>query len=133
VLRHLDAYLVTSGKANVKIPVRNFDLSYSEYLLLLHVSDVVLTLSKFNEGWNATAHEAMLLGTPVIGSGKGGMAELLEGGGQLICRDLSALPELVEYALAHTAALSENGYGFASQFTIERFNLAWQNLVARFE
>ena len=35
--------------------------------------------------WNRTAHEAMLVGTPVIGSGRAGMRELLEAGGQLIC------------------------------------------------
>ena len=64
----------------INIPVVNLSLNYKEYLCLLKASSVVVTMSKFKEGWCLTAHEAMLCKTPVIGSGKGGMRELLEGG-----------------------------------------------------
>ena len=46
--------------------------------MLLQAASVAVTMSKFNEGWCRTAHEAMLCKTPVVGSGMGGMGELLE-------------------------------------------------------
>ena len=130
-LKDWDVYLVTSGRQEVEIPARDLELDYDEYCLLLHVSDVVLTLSKFKEGWNATAHEAMLAGTPVIGSGLGGMAELLEGGQQIICKELGALPESVAYAVAHASSLGTKGRQWAMQFTMGRFQQAWMSLIGR--
>ena len=132
-IKYLDAHFITSGEERVKIPARNFKLSYQEYCLLLRASDIVLTLSKFDEGWNATAHEAMLSGTPVIGSGLGGMAELLEGGSQLICYNFDSLRGLVSYALQNSTELGEKGRRFAAQFTLQRFAGAWQDLVSRYE
>ena len=64
-------------------------------------------MSKFLEGWNRTAHEAMLCRTPVIGSGTGGMRELLLGGQQIICEDIKTLPEIVDYAIKNAFALGE--------------------------
>jgi glycosyltransferase involved in cell wall biosynthesis len=127
-LKDLDAYLVTSGRKEVDIPTLNLDLTYKDYLLLLKTSSVVITMSKFKEGWNRTAHEAMLCKTPVIGSGLGGMKELLEGGGQVVCRDFGALKEKVNYVLEHPE-LGERGYDFAKQFTVKRFNDEWLNLI----
>jgi glycosyltransferase involved in cell wall biosynthesis len=112
----------------VKISAPNLNLSYGEYLLLLKSSSVVITMSTFKEGWNRTAHEAMLCKTPVVGSGLGGMQELLDGGGQIICEDFSQLREKVLYVLDHPE-IGEKGYEFAKQFTIERFNEAWLNLI----
>ena len=86
-LKDLNVHLVTSGVKAVDIPATNFNGSYREYLMLLKASEVAITMSKFKEGWCMTAHEAMLCKTPVIGSGKGGMKELLERGGQIICTD----------------------------------------------
>ena len=63
-------------------------LSFQEYLILLKASTVVLTMSLFKEGWCRVAHEALLLGTPVIGSGAGGMTEVLAQGGGIICERL---------------------------------------------
>ncbi len=88
-------------------------------------------MSKFLEGWNITAHEAMLCQTPVIGSGKGGMRELLEGGGQIICTEFSELPRHIDYALKNQQELGFKGYEFASQFTLEKFETEWLNLVDR--
>ncbi len=122
-------HLVTSGEPDVRLPCPNFNLPYREYLLLLKASSVVVTLSKFREGWCRTAHEAMLCKTPVVGSGAGGMAELLEGGGQFICRDVSELPHMVETAMSRSEAVGEEGYKFASALTVERFEREWSELI----
>jgi glycosyltransferase involved in cell wall biosynthesis len=129
-LKDLDVHLVTSGRKEVDIPTLNLNLNYKDYLLLLKASSAVITMSKFKEGWNRTAHEAMLCKTPVIGAGLGGMRELLEGGGQIICEDFNRLKQDVAYVLDHPE-LGERGYAFARQFTIERFNREWLNLIER--
>lgn len=129
-LKGLDAYFVTSGAKDVNLPAVHLNVSYREYLMLLRASSVVVTMSKFNEGWCRTAHEAMLCKTPVVGSGLGGMGELLEGGKQIICPDFSKLRDCVEYAMADLK-LEEAGYTFASQnrFTLGAFKDKWVNLV----
>lgn len=127
-LKGLPAHLVTSGKPTVQLPALNLDLSYREYLCLLKASALVLTMSKFKEGWCITAHEAMLLGTPVIGSGLGGMGELLEGGNQTICEDFGLLRGKVEYFLRHPDArntIGRRGYEYAKNFSLERFKKEW--------
>jgi glycosyltransferase involved in cell wall biosynthesis len=129
-LKDMEVHMVTSGRREVQLPVLNLDLSYREYLLLLKSSSVVITMSKFKEGWGRTVHEAMLCKTPVIGSALGGMRELLEGGGQIICEDFKELKEMVHYALDHSE-LGQRGYEFARQFTTERFEAEWLNLIGR--
>src|SRR5581483_1567247 len=96
-LKDLDVFLVTSGAKGVDIPALNINGDYREYLCLLKAASVAVTMSKFKEGWCMTAHEAMLCKTPVIGSGLGGMQELLEGGKQIICKDVAMLKEKVLY------------------------------------
>jgi len=133
-LKKLDAYLVTSGRAQVKIPAKNLELDYYDYLKLLKASSVVLTMSKFKEGWCRTAHEAMLLKKPVIGSGLGGMKELLEGGKQIICSDFKELPKMVEYLINNPSLrekIGESGYNFAKDFTLERFQKEWTSLICK--
>jgi len=132
-LKDLDAYLVTSSKRQVNIPALNFDLSYADYLSLLKASTVAITMDKFNTGWNMTAQEAMLLKTPVIGSGAGGTKELYEEAGQIIC-DFKELKEKVEYLLGHPEArkkMGEAGYNYSKQFTLERFQSEWIKLVKK--
>ncbi|MGB9743312.1 MAG: glycosyltransferase family 4 protein [Minisyncoccales bacterium] len=131
-LKNLDCHLVTSGKPMVKIPARNLEIEYRDYLKLLKASSIAVTMSRFKEGWCRTAHEAMLLKTPVIGSGLGGMRELLEGGKQMTCEDFGSLRERVEYLLAHPEIrekMGEDGYNFAKDFTLERFKKEWLELI----
>lgn len=131
-LQNMEAHLVTSGRRRVYIPAQNFELEYRDYLKLLKASSVVLTMSTIREGWCRTAHEAMLLKTPVIGSGRGGMQELLEGGGQVTCEDIHMLKGLVEDLLEHEEKrrrMGEEGYAFAKTFTIERFQKEWITLI----
>ncbi len=131
-LKGIDAYFTTSGFEEVKIPALNFNLNYRDYLTLLKASSVALTMSTFKEGWCITAHEAMLLKTPVIGSGVGGMRELLEGGGQIVCTDFEQLKEIVETLLKNPRErerIGESGRNFAKSFTDERFRQSWLNLT----
>lgn len=127
-LKNIDAHLVTSGKKQVDIPAVNLDLNYKEYLLLLKAASVVVTMSKFKEGWCRTAHEAMLCKTPVVGSGMGGMKELLEKSGQIVCPKFSDLKRCVEIAMA-TPSLGEHGFSYASKFTTEKFEHEWIRLI----
>ncbi|OGZ23728.1 MAG: hypothetical protein A3A08_02580 [Candidatus Nealsonbacteria bacterium RIFCSPLOWO2_01_FULL_41_9] len=134
-LKGLGAYLVTSGEQFMKIPALNLELEYGDYLKLLRASSIVLTMSKFKEGWCRTAHEAMLLRVPVIGSGLGGMKELLEGGGQIICKDFSTLKEKVGYLLQNPEErekLGEKGFDFVKKFDQEYFKKEWISLLEKF-
>jgi glycosyltransferase involved in cell wall biosynthesis len=128
-LKHMNVHLVSSGIRDIDLPVRCFMLNYFEYILLLSASDAVITMSRFIEGWNRVAHEAMLCRTPVIGSGSGGMKELLEEGGQIICEKIQDIPDCLGYVLKNSDVISDKGYGFASQFTIQRFSESWLNLI----
>ena len=127
-LKNLDVTFVTSGKSQIKLPCLNLNLSYREYLILLSVSDVVLTMSQFLEGWNRTAHEATLLGTTVIGSGKGGMKELLEKSNQIICPQFKNLKSLVLDVLS-TNNNRELDKHFISTFNLENFKNNWLTIL----
>jgi len=130
-LKDLDIFLVTSGERKVNIGAINLNLSYHDYLCLLKASSIVVTMSKFKEGWCRTAHEAMLLRKPVIGSGVGGMKELLESGKQIVCADFNELSNKVEYLLNNPAAMEKmghDGYEYARNFTQEKFDKEWLNL-----
>lgn len=58
-------------------------LSKEEYQKLIASAYCTVCLSRFNEGWNRTAHESLLLGTPVIGNDAGGLGDLLKEANQL--------------------------------------------------
>lgn len=131
-LKNLDVHLVTSGRQEVIIPALNLDLSKREYLLLLKASSIVITMSKFKEGWCRTAHEAMLLKTPVIGSGAGGMKELLEGDKQYVCEDFKDLKPIVLKLLRNKQLrykLGVYGHDYAKQFSYKRFEKEWVELL----
>ncbi|MDO8424415.1 MAG: glycosyltransferase family 4 protein [bacterium] len=134
-LKDLDVHLVTSGEPFIKTPARNLQLKeYRDYLKLLKSASVVLAMSKFKEGWCRTAHEALLLKTPVVGSGLGGLGELLEGGKQIICPSFASLRERVEYLLGRPevrARMGEDGYNFAKTFTSEKFKEDWLSLIEK--
>lgn len=131
-LKDLNVYLITSGRQEVRTPAINLNLEYSDYLKLLKSSCLAVTMSKFKEGWCRTAHEAMLCKTPVIGSGLGGMRELLEGGGQIICNDFRKLREKVEYLINHSEErkrIAERGFNFVKKFTLSEFQKNWLDLI----
>jgi hypothetical protein len=78
---------------------------------------------------SSAAHIALLHRTPVIGSGAGGMGELLEGANQIVCRDWTDLPAMLEAALANKTQLAADGYRYAMQFDLKRFRASWLSLV----
>ncbi|MBY0316577.1 MAG: glycosyltransferase, partial [Bdellovibrionales bacterium] len=123
--------LVTSGVKAVEVPCRHLELSFKDYLCLLKAAEVVVLMSQFAEGWNRIAHEAMLMGSPVIGTGYGGMGEVLTGGGQEICTDPKKLPELVQKVISHRSEYSRHGLEYARKFSQEKFEDAWVSLVEK--
>lgn len=123
--------LVTSGVRDQFLDALHLDLAFKEYLCLLKASEVVVLMSQFAEGWNRIAHEAMLMGTPVIGTGYGGMEEVLSGGQQEICRDPAMLPIVVEKVLANRDQYIHSGFNYATQFGVERFEKSWISLIEK--
>lgn len=129
-LQEIDAYFVTSGTKDIELPIPNLILSYKDYRLLLASSDIVITMSLFKEGWNRTAHESILCGTPVIGSGSGGMKELLEESDQIICHSFEDLPSIVEKILhSHISVRDE----FVRSCNLEYFKLKWLQVLTEKE
>ncbi|MFQ6071066.1 MAG: glycosyltransferase family 4 protein, partial [Candidatus Aminicenantales bacterium] len=134
-LKDLEATFVATGKNehSDQLPVRTFYLSYKNYLRILKLSTLAITMSVFDEGWCRTAHEAMLCGTPVVGSGRGGMQELLEKGGQVICQDFSLLDRVVKSLLSDKKKrdeMSRKGREFASRFNLDYFREKFLALVS---
>lgn len=130
-LKDSDYQLVMTGGSNkaADLPVTFLSLNSTDYRKLIASCDVVLAMSNMMEGWNRVAHEAMLSKTPVIGSGSGGMRELLQGGKQLITQEFKELPELVEHCLINKHSLAESGYTFVSKFDNAYFKNAWGSII----
>lgn len=132
-LSQMDFLFVLSGNADssfIKLPkIVYLNLEYKEYLCVLKACKIAVLMSKFKEGWNRAAHECMQLGVPVIGSGEGGMEELLLNGKQLICRDLSDLTRCVNLILANHEDFLVNGKLFVNTLTLDHFNQAWINII----
>lgn len=100
VASRFDAHLVSSGEGDLSAPkCKNMKLKFNDYVMLLSAADVVLTMSKFKEGWCRVAHEALLLNTPVIGSGEGGMKELLINGGGFLATNEDELYRYIQEIL----------------------------------
>lgn len=57
------------------------------------------------------------------------MRELQEGGKQMICEDISKLNDLVDVAMENRDELGRKGYGFAKDFTVERFEGEWKEII----
>jgi len=131
-LKDIDVVFVATGRQKVDLPIIQKFLSYSDYLKLLKISSLVLTMSKFDEGWCRTAHEALLCGTPVIGTGRGGMRELLEKGGQIICDDFADLrPKVLDLLNKGEmlADIGKKGREFAQKFTLDYFETSWMDFL----
>ena len=124
-------HLLMSGSRNqaADLPVQYLHLDRKSYVSMLHACDLVITMSKMTEGWNRIAHEALLCGTPVIGSGIGGMKELLNGGGQLIISQEKDLPDAVKEVLHRSVWYVENGKRFIEQFDMEYFRAEWNHTI----
>ncbi len=122
--------LVMTGRMpDASLPVKQLNLPRQDYLCLLKACDVVVCMSRLLEGWSRVAHEAMLCRTPVIGSGSGGMRELLKGGGQCVVTEAEKLPQAVRQVLRNRDELGQRGYDFVKQFDSRYFEQAWVSLI----
>jgi len=127
-LKHLDIEMVASGIAHIDLPIKHLQLSFDEYITLLQISTVSVLMSHIKEGWNRIAHESLLCGTPVVGTGYGGMGELLEKAGQTICRDFTVLPKIVVEKLGNPV-VTEETYHYVRSFDTTRFEEAWNKIL----
>jgi glycosyltransferase involved in cell wall biosynthesis len=127
-LKHMDIDIVTSGIAHIELPTLHLDLSFYDYITLLQIADVSVLMSMLKEGWNRVALESLLCKTPVIGTGYGGMGELLRESQQTICRDFSKLPELVQNKIQNPYVPKES-YAYALSFDVEKFNNSWREIL----
>ncbi|MCB0365814.1 MAG: glycosyltransferase [Bdellovibrionales bacterium] len=128
-LGNKDFDLVLSGEGSLDLPLPKAKLSFDEYLALLSACDLVITFSQFLEGWCRVAHEAVLCGTPVIGSGLGGMRELLEKTNQVECKNPGELKEKVHEILRNRPQITSETQAWARSFTIGKFNQDWKELI----
>lgn len=122
--------LLATGKTEVNHEsVKTFFFSEEEFPLFLSCCDVVLCMSTMIEGWNRIAHEALLAKTPVIGSGSGGMLELLEKSNQVIVKDITILNDKIEYVINNSNQFVNSGHTYASKFDLNYFKLSWHTLI----
>lgn len=129
-LKDLDVELIMTGAENnaSDLSIRFLSLNREEYITLLHASAIIVLMSKLMEGWNRVAHEALLCNTPVVGSGMGGMGELLTKSKQVITTN-DAIKENVVAVLKNRKKYSNAGYDFVKQFDMNYFNSAWQQTI----
>lgn len=129
-LKNREYYLVMTGETNLAedLPVHYLNLGKKEYTQLLATADAVICMSKMVEGWNRIAHEALLSRTPVIGSGSGGMKELLDRAGQLTASP-AQLAEAVSTILLHKESFAQRGFEYVSRFDQKYFSEEWNGLI----
>jgi glycosyltransferase involved in cell wall biosynthesis len=130
-LKNNDAYfIITSGNKdkNATLQHLHLTLDYTEYIQLLCSADITVILSKFQEGWNRIAHESLICGTPVIGTGVAGMGELLQKANQTIWNEGDNLQVLIKNSIGN----SENtfyGKKYASQYDLEYLKNRWGSVL----
>lgn len=129
VLKDLEVHLVTSGGGELNLPIPNLNLNFQEYILLLQASSLSVLMSQIDEGWNRVAHESILCKTPVIGTGMGGMGELLESSKQIVCRDFDTLKTVVENALDKKLEVSQEAFTYVRNFSLEKFYMEWKKIL----
>lgn len=132
-LKDTDYHLVMTGSKNrtPDLKVQYMNLTRAEYLTLLRISSVVVAFSLMIEGWNRIAHEALLSGTPVVGSGTGGMHELLTKAGQPIVATKERLLPEIEIVMQKRDEYVKRGQAYVSQFDPAYFKKRWVEVVER--
>jgi glycosyltransferase involved in cell wall biosynthesis len=131
-LKNMDVELVMTEAVNMApdLPVKFLSLSHREFITLLHASEVVVLMSKLLEGWNRVAHEALLCKTPVIGSGSGGMSELLTKSNQIISTPETLKSDVIN-VLHNRNAYCQSGYDYVKQYNMEYFNSSWISTITK--
>lgn len=121
ILKDEEYYLITSGTKEFDLGTIHLNLDHYSYITLLASSDLVVLNSKFKEGWNRVAHEALLCKTPVIGSGRGGMGELLEKAKQEKLTTPQELKNKIQKVFSNYSIYVSNGYQWAIQYDLDYF------------
>jgi glycosyltransferase involved in cell wall biosynthesis len=109
---------------NIKFINANFD----EYNVLLKNSLAVICMSEFKEGWCRVLHEAAIHGTPILGSGLGGMKELLEIGG-FTASSTETLSKDLSIRIKDKLIPSDKMILYRS-FNLEKFYESWRQSVS---
>ena len=133
VLNEIDegnSELIITGKNKYQDSrVQTMYFSSEEFPLFLSICDIVILMSTMPEGWNRIAHEALLSGVPVIGSGSGGMRELLEKSGQVVINNISDLKDSIKFCYENKESLVQHGISYAKQFDLFYFSKSWRNVI----
>lgn len=131
-LKHLGFPMILTSSLK-KMPkddlkeVKFINANFEEYNILLKNAKAVICMSEFKEGWCRVLHEAAIHGTPILGSGLGGMMEILEIGGfkkttiDTLLNDLNIRTK--------EEAISRNKINLYREFTLEKFNNSWCNCI----
>jgi glycosyltransferase involved in cell wall biosynthesis len=133
VIKQLDKnkyFIVTSGNKDKNSVLNHLHLvlDYTDFIQLLCCADITVILSKFQEGWNRIAHESLICGTPVIGSGVAGMGELLQKANQTIWKDGDNLQELIKYSMNNKEIIFY-GKNYASQYNLGYLKNRWESVL----
>jgi glycosyltransferase involved in cell wall biosynthesis len=118
-----------SGKpsldSNLK-DIKFINASFEEYNVLLKNAKAVICMSEFKEGWCRVLHEAAIHRTLILGSGLGGMSELLDIGG-FKTSSIKTLNEDFEDLIA--LPVQNNKFDLYRTFTLEKFCLSWRHCI----
>jgi len=120
----------SSSKALLKDDLQDIhfiNASFNEYNILLKNAMAVICMSEFKEGWCRVLHEAAIHGTPILGSGLGGMNELLEIGG-FTPSTVDTLSNDLDIRCKEES-LAKDKVNLYRAFTLERFCKAWRCCV----
>ncbi len=115
--------LLTEGLKDVHI----INASFEEYNVLLKNAYAVICMSEFKEGWCRVLHEAAIHGTPILGSGLGGMSELLNIGGYIPSNKDNLRDHLS--TRIKKGSLSKDKIYLYRSFTLEKFYQAWRSCI----
>lgn len=129
ILENYNYQLCVTSSNEIKIEgLICLNLNKRDYIKLLFISDIVIAMSEFLEGWNRTIHEAILCNKKVIGSGSGGMKELLIMEDRLICEDIQDLPQLIELYLRKG---NETHPKVLQKFNLDYFKNEWSKVLLK--
>jgi len=107
--------------------IQYVNASFNEYNILLKNAKAVICMSEFEEGWCRVLHEAAIHGTPILGSGLGGMNELLEIGG-FIPSSVDTLIDDLDFRTSEDSLSREKVESYRT-FTLDSFYDGWRCCV----
>ena len=107
--------------------LRLINANYDDYNIILKHAKAVICMSEFKEGWCRVLHEAAIHGTPILGSGLGGMGELLNIG-NLKSSTIETLGNDLN-SIVNEKQLSNDKVRLYRLFNLEKFNQNWLNCV----